>query len=86
MPGKTVAETVAFAGALGSERGGQLWVQHLERNRSFVLPVVRQVHGGNAAAQLALESVAISQSFLQLVAEVCHGCLGTTTIKTGTTR
>ena len=45
--------------ALGAERGGQLGVEHLERDRAVVLEVLGQVDRGHAAApELALERVA----------------------------
>ena len=47
---------------LGAERGGELGVQHLERDLAVVLEVVREVDRGHAAAaELALERVAVGQ-------------------------
>ena len=52
--------------ALGAERGGQLGVEHLERDRPLVLEVAGEIDGGHApAAELALERVAVPQAFAQ---------------------
>ena len=49
--------------ALGAERGGELGVEHLERDRAVVLEVVREIDRGHAAAaELALEHVAVTES------------------------
>ena len=46
---------------LGAERGGELGVQHLERDRPVVPEVLREVDRGHAAAaELALERVAVA--------------------------
>ena len=59
--------------ALGPERGGQLGVEHLEGDRAVVLDVVREEDRGHAAAaELALERVAVAQAFLELRAQVGH--------------
>jgi hypothetical protein len=48
--------------ALRAERGAEVDVEHLERDRPVVLAVVREVHGGHPAApELALEQVVIGQ-------------------------
>ncbi len=48
---------------LGAERGGQLGVEHLERDSPVVPHVVRRIDSRHAAApELALEDVAIAQS------------------------
>ena len=48
--------------ALGAERGGQLGVEHLERDRPVVAEVVGEVDRGHAAApELALDAVAVGQ-------------------------
>ena len=48
---------------LGAERGGELGVEHLERDRPVVPQVLGQVDRGHAApAELALEPVAIRQA------------------------
>ena len=48
---------------LGAERGGQLGVEHLERDRPVVPEVLGEVDRGHAAAaELALEPVAIRQA------------------------
>jgi len=45
--------------SLGTQGRRQLWMQHLERDRSVVFEVVREVYSGHAAAaQLAFELVA----------------------------
>jgi hypothetical protein len=47
--------------ALGTERVGQLGVQHLERHRTLVTEVVGQKDRGHATPpKLALETVSIS--------------------------
>ena len=58
---------------LGAERGGQLGVEHLERDRAVVAEVLRQVDGGHAAApELALEPVAVGEGGLERGAEISH--------------
>jgi hypothetical protein len=48
-------------------------VEHFECDRPVVPEVVREKHGGHATpAQLAVESVSVSQAALELIAEVCH--------------
>ena len=60
--------------ALGPQRGGELGMQHLERDRPVVLEVVRQEDGRHAAApQLALERIQASQAVLESCTEVGHG-------------
>ena len=57
--------------ALGPERGGQLGVQHLERDRAVVPEVVGEVHRGHAAApELALEPVAVSKTIHQALGKI----------------
>ena len=52
---------------VGPERGGQLGVEHLERDRAVVLEVLGQEHGGHPPApELALERVARAQAVLKL--------------------
>ena len=52
--------------ALRAERGGELGVQHLERDLAVVLEVVREIDRGHApAAELALERVAVGQGGLE---------------------
>jgi hypothetical protein len=47
---------------LGSERGGELGAQHLERDGPIVPEVVGEIDGGHAAtAKLALDPIAIGQ-------------------------
>ena len=48
--------------AVGAEGGGELGVQHLQRDRAVVPEVVGQVDGRHAAAaELALDRVAVIQ-------------------------
>ena len=48
----------------GPSDGGELGVEHLERDRPVVLEVAREVHRGHApAAELALDRVAVAQTF-----------------------
>ena len=48
--------------ALGAERGGELGMEHLERDRAVVPEVLGQVDGGHAAAaELALDAVAVGE-------------------------
>ena len=52
--------------ALRAERGGELGVEHLERDRPVVLEIVGEVDRGHAAApELALERVAVGQGGLE---------------------
>ena len=49
--------------ALGAERGGELGVQDLERDRAVVLQVLREVDRGHApTAERALDRVAVGQA------------------------
>ena len=58
---------------LGAEDGGQLGVEHLERDLAVVPEVVGEVDGGHAAlAELALDAVAVSQALAQLRCRVGH--------------
>ena len=58
----------------GPSDGGQLGMEHLERDRPVVLEVAGEVDRGHAAAaELALEQVAAAQPFLELRAQVRHG-------------
>ena len=51
---------------LGAEGGGELGVEHLERDRPVVPEVAREIDRGHApAAELALERVAVAQPFAQ---------------------
>jgi len=59
---------------VGAEHGGQLRVEHLERDRAVVLPVVGQEDRGHATpTQLPLEAVAVGQSSLKLVLQIGQG-------------
>ena len=52
--------------ALGAERGGELRVQDLQRDRPVVLEVVGEVDRGHPPApELALDRVAVGQSGLE---------------------
>ena len=52
--------------ALGAHRDGELGVEHLDRDRPVVLEVAGEPDGGHApAAELALEGVAVLQTFAQ---------------------
>lgn len=52
--------------SLWTKRGGDLRVQHLERDGPIVSQIVRGVYDGHpAAANLALESVASGEGLLQ---------------------
>ena len=56
--------------ALGSHRGGELGVEHLDRDRSIVLEVAGEPDGGHPpVAKLALERVAVPQVSAQGVDE-----------------
>ena len=62
--------------ALGPEGGGQLGVQHLERDRPVVPEVLGQIDGGHApAAELALERVAIPQPRAKIRQRIRHDAL-----------
>ncbi len=60
---------------LGAERCGQLGMEQLQGDRPIMANIVGQVDGGHATApQFALEAVAIGQTALELLAEICHLC------------
>ena len=60
--------------ALGAERMGQLLVQDLERHRPIVPEIARQVDRSHAAAaELALEQVAIAEGIRQRRVDCGHG-------------
>ncbi len=50
--------------ALGSDRGGEVWMEHFERHGAIMPDVVRQVYDGQtpAAAELALDRVTVGDS------------------------
>ena len=53
--------------ALGAERAAELGVQDLERHRPVVLEVAGEVDRGHAAAaELALEHVAVAEGLAEL--------------------
>ena len=59
---------------LGAEAGGQVQMEHLERDRPVVPEVLRQPDRGHAAAaELALEGVAVPQSRAQCCYRIGHG-------------
>ena len=61
---------------LGAERGGELGEEHLEGDRAVVPEVLGQVDRGHAAAaELALEPVAVRQAACKLLAQVSHSRL-----------
>ena len=54
--------------ALGAERGGQLGMEDLERDRPVVLQVVGEIDRGHAPApELALERVAVPKACASVV-------------------
>ena len=58
---------------IGSEGGGELGVEHLDRDGAIVLEVTREPDGGHAsAAELALEGVPVCQSFAQRRYRIRH--------------
>ena len=60
--------------ALGADGCGDLGVEHLDGHLAVVLEVVGEEHGGHAAAtDLALDSVAIRQSVLQMLQQLIQG-------------
>ena len=62
---------------LGSERGGELGAQHLERHGPIVPEVVGEVDRGHAAAaELALDAVAIGQGVGKSGVECAHSFCG----------
>ena len=62
--------------ALGTERGGELRVEHLEGHRPVVLEVPGELDGGHApASELALEGVPIPQAFAQRRYRISHEAL-----------
>jgi hypothetical protein len=57
--------------AVGAEGGGELGVEHLERDRPVVLEIVGEEDRGHAsAAELALEGVQPAQSVLKLRGQI----------------
>ena len=58
---------------VGPERGGQLGVEHLEGDRPVVPEVLGQEDRGHAAAaELALERVAVGQTVPQCSLQLTH--------------
>ena len=67
---------------LGAERGGELGVEHLERDRAVVLEVARQEDRRHpAAAELPLEGVVGAEPGLELGAEVGHHAVPSTSFR-----
>jgi hypothetical protein len=60
---------------LGSQGGGQLWVQHLQRDGAVVPEVLGEVHRCHTtASKLALDAVAVGEARSKLVVKVyCQG-------------
>ena len=62
---------------LGAHRGAKMRMQHLQGDGAIVAEVVRQPHGGHAAAsQLVLKAVAITQRVSQGCDGIGHGARG----------
>ena len=58
---------------LGAERGGELGVEHLERDRAVVPEVLGEVDRRHAAApELALERVAVGEGLAQRRRRLTH--------------
>jgi len=56
--------------AVGAEDGGELGLQHLERDPAVVLEVLGEVNGGHAAgAELALDAVAALEGRVQTIGD-----------------
>ena len=59
--------------ALGAERGGELWAEDLERHRTVVTEIARQVDRGHApAAELTLDRVPALQGGAQFGGPIRH--------------
>ena len=59
--------------ALGAKHGGQLRLEHLDRDLAVVLEVVREIDGGHAASpELALERLAVGECCRETVDGGCH--------------
>ena len=60
---------------VGPDLDGQLWVQHLHRDRAVVLLVLGQVDRGHtAAAKLSLDAVAAGERGAKLFVRFHRGC------------
>jgi hypothetical protein len=58
---------------LGAEHGGKLGAEDLERHEPVVPKIACEIDRGHAAAaELALEHVAVSQVRLELIARIAH--------------
>ena len=61
----------------GAEGAGELGVEHLQGDGAVVAEVLGEVDGGHsAAAELALDAVAIGQGVAQSVRQIAHGASG----------
>ncbi len=59
--------------ALGPDSGGDVGVEHLDRDRPLVASIVREVHVRHAsAAELAVDDVAFTENLLDLIEESAH--------------
>src|SRR5438128_2157263 len=59
--------------SFGTEDGGELRMENLERDLTVIALVVRKVDGGHAtAADLAFNHVSIGQRGLETVQQLCH--------------
>ena len=60
--------------SLGTDRGAELRVQHLDGDLALMLEILREVDGGHAAgAELAFHAIPVGQSRLQSIESVAHG-------------
>ena len=58
---------------LGADRGGDLRVEHLDRDLPLVAAVAREVDERHApAAELPLDDVAVAEDLLDLIEEIAH--------------
>ncbi len=58
---------------LGADRGGDLRIEHLDRDLALVAAVARQVDERHTpAADLPLDDVAVAEDLLDLVEEIAH--------------
>ena len=54
--------------ALGTERGGEIRVQHLDCDIAIVLEIVREIHGGHAAdTEFAVNAIAVGECGGELI-------------------
>ena len=58
---------------LRADGGGDLGIEHLDRDRALVAPVVREVDECHApAADLPIDDVPVAEELLDLVEEFAH--------------